>query len=68
MFICWHQSKGNCRLYCSGDCTILSPCHCGVQVVLAANEQPSINDITAKELKIVLGKAAGLDPDVIGCV
>ncbi len=36
------------------------------QVVLAANEEPSINDITASELTPLLEQAAQLDPDVLG--
>ncbi len=36
--------------------------HPGTTVVLAANSQPSINDITAPELSEAVQKAAELDP------
>lgn len=36
----------------------------GAQVVLAANESPSINDITAAELRDVVEAAAQLDPAI----
>ncbi len=36
----------------------------GVNVLLAANDQPSLNDITFDELGEVLARAAGLDPAI----
>ena len=38
------------------------PVICEPQVVLAANERPSINDITAAELRPLLTATAALDP------
>ena len=41
-----------------GSCSAL----CSLQVVLAANTLPAINDITAAELRIVIDTAAKADP------
>lgn len=43
-----------------------TPSHMGEQVVLAANEEPSCNDILASELIEVLKQASQLD-DTIRC-
>ncbi|GBG00302.1 hypothetical protein Rsub_13064 [Raphidocelis subcapitata] len=40
----------------------------GTQVVLAANEAPSINDITAGELRPLLARAADADPLLARCL
>lgn len=36
------------------------------QVILAANEGPSINDITASELEKLVAQVAALDDGVVG--
>jgi hypothetical protein len=74
-------SKHSCLCACVGVCT--QPCHrrstdewepalkhvvwLWLQVTLAANELPSINDVTAAELGPLLHAAAQLDSKVLGC-
>ncbi len=41
---------------------------CGTQIVLAANEYPSLNDMTAAETVVVLQQLAGLDEDLAALI